>query len=94
MLLKHPFELTTVKSWAVQAGEIALKYYQTQLIKKQKDDHSPVTEADEAVEAFIIRQIQQTGTECDIIAEESGSSWQEKEFAWAIDPIEASISPP
>ena len=75
----------------VNAGSIALSYYQTQLTKKQKDDYSPVTEADEAVEQYIITQIQQSYPSFNygIIAEESGGNWQGKEFVWAIDPIDS-----
>ena len=86
-----PFEFSKVKEWVVKAGNIALSYYQTQLTKKQKDDYSPVTIADETVEQFIINKIRQTYTnrvDYGIIAEESGGNWRGKEFMWAIDPID------
>lgn len=70
---------------------MALSYYQTQLTKKQKDDYSPVTIADETVEQFIINKIGQScanPANYGIIAEESGGDWQGKEFVWAIDPID------
>jgi myo-inositol-1(or 4)-monophosphatase len=88
--LTDPFEISKIRAWIVEAGAVALSYYQTQLTQKRKDDYSPVTEADEAVEQFIIDKIRQTYNICDygIIAEESGGDWQDKEFVWAIDPID------
>jgi myo-inositol-1(or 4)-monophosphatase len=88
--LTYHFEISQVRAWLREAGTIALRYYQTQLTKRQKDDYSPVTDADEAVEQFIIGQIRQSysGKDYGILAEESGGSWQDKEFVWAIDPID------
>lgn len=85
-----PFNFAKIQVWVREAGEIALSYYQTQLSRKQKDDFSPVTEADQAVEQFLINKIQQAYDPRDygFIAEESGGEWQGKEFIWAIDPID------
>ncbi|MFC1975257.1 inositol monophosphatase family protein [Chloroflexota bacterium] len=89
MAISH-FEFSKIQTWAREAGDIALRYYQTQLARKQKDDYSPVTEADHAVEEFLINKIRQTyATQGHtIIAEESGGEWQNSEFVWAIDPID------
>jgi myo-inositol-1(or 4)-monophosphatase len=88
--LIDPFEISRVQVWLKEAGEIALRYYQTQLAKRQKDDHSPVTEADEVVEKFIIDKIRRESNTRDasILAEESGGSGADKEFVWALDPID------
>ena len=88
--LTHPFEISKVQAWLQEAGAIALRYYQTQITKRQKDDYSPVTEADETVEQFIIDKIRQScqTKDYDILAEESGCSWDDKEFIWVIDPID------
>ena len=88
--MSHIFEISKVKAWAVEAGKLALTYYQTQLVKQHKDDNSPVTEADRVVEKFIVNKIQKTynTNNYDIIAEESGGDWQNQEYAWVIDPID------
>ena len=85
-----PFDYLQVQSWVREAGRIALTHFQTQLHRQQKADYSPVTEADKAVEDFIIGKIEQTYGWLDhgFIAEESGGDWQGKEFVWAIDPID------
>ncbi|MEW5958200.1 MAG: inositol monophosphatase [Chloroflexota bacterium] len=85
-----PFNFDQIQAWTREAGAIALSYYQTQLIRQQKSDYSPVTKADEAVEKFLIRKIQQSydPRHYGFIGEESGGDWQGKEFIWAIDPID------
>ena len=90
MMTTSHFDLHRVKAWVKEAGNIALKYYQTQLSPKRKDDFSPVTEADHAVEQFLISKIgQHFGAKGHvIIGEESGGSGQNSEFVWAIDPID------
>jgi fructose-1,6-bisphosphatase/inositol monophosphatase family enzyme len=90
MMTTAPFEFRKVQTWIREAGDIALRYYQTQLTRKHKEDHSPVTEADHAVEKFLISKIQQAYASQDhaIIGEESGGDWQNSEFVWAIDPID------
>ena len=84
------FEISKVRAWLNEAGAIALTYYQTQLVREQKDDDSPVTEADRVVEQFLIDKIRQNfiSYDCEIIGEESGGDWQNKEFVWTIDPID------
>jgi myo-inositol-1(or 4)-monophosphatase len=85
-----PFEFRKIETWIREAGNIALRYYQTQLARQRKDDDSPVTAADHAVEKFLIDRIQQTYASQghNIIGEESGGEWQDSEFVWAIDPID------
>ena len=85
-----PFEIGKVQTWIREAGKIALRFYQTQLTRRYKDDYSPVTEADHAVEAFLIDKIRQTyaAQGHTIIGEESGGAWQNSEFVWAVDPID------
>ncbi len=85
-----PFDYIQVQAWVREAGQIALGHYQTQLTRHQKQDYSPVTVADKAVEDFIIGKIEQTygWHNCGLIAEESGGDWLGKEFVWAIDPID------
>ena len=85
-----PFDFSQIRSWLEEAGTIALRYYQTQLDRKQKQDYSPVTEADKAVETFLINKIEQSYdlSHVGIVAEESGGNWQGKEFVWTIDPID------
>jgi myo-inositol-1(or 4)-monophosphatase len=85
-----PFDFFRIRSWLEEAGIIALQYYQTQLDRNRKQDYSPVTEADTAVERFLINKIEQSSDlrYVGILAEESGGDWQDKEFVWVVDPID------
>ncbi len=86
-----PFEISKIRAWLREAGAIALDFYQSQfLYKSYKSDHSPVTEADKAVEAFLVDKIKQAYLPYGhgLIAEESGGEGQEHEFVWAVDPID------
>lgn len=89
-MAQSPFEFSTLQSWLKEAGDIALGYYQTQLSREQKADYSPVTEADKAVEDFLLDKIQKfiPPQNHAILAEETGGDWQQKEFVWAVDPID------
>ena len=88
--MKSPFELAQVENWIREAGDIALRYYQTELIQERKEDSSPVTEADRAVEQFLIGKFESLCAELGhgLIAEESGGEWHGHEFVWTIDPID------
>jgi len=85
-----PLEFSKIQPHLKEAGQIALRYYQTQLVRRRKEDYSPVTEADEAIEKFLIGKIQELYPDpiYEIMGEEGGGTWQGKEFAWAIDPID------
>jgi len=89
--MSEPIQFSALRPFIREAGQLALSYYQTQIKRLQKDDLSPVTEADKAVEAFLIQKIEQLypTTNYHIIGEESGGiHHQSKEFAWVIDPID------
>ncbi|HEX9924990.1 MAG TPA: hypothetical protein VGD99_20205, partial [Anaerolineae bacterium] len=69
------FEISKIQTWIREAGTIALNYYyQADLNRERKDDFSLVTEADKAVENFLIQKIKQTynSRHVGIMAEESG----------------------
>lgn len=85
-----PVDFTQTLPWLKQAGQIALRYYQTQLRRQQKDDYSPVTEADKAVEKFLVDKIWQQfdPAQFGLIGEELGGDWENKEYVWVIDPID------
>ncbi|HEX4157535.1 MAG TPA: 3'(2'),5'-bisphosphate nucleotidase CysQ [Rhizomicrobium sp.] len=56
---------------ACQAGEILLRHYATEDIEtRRKQDHSPVTDADEEAEAFILRELASRFPGLSVIAEE------------------------
>ncbi|HTT83105.1 MAG TPA: 3'(2'),5'-bisphosphate nucleotidase CysQ [Rhizomicrobium sp.] len=60
---------------ACQAGEILLRHYAVEDIEaRRKEDHSPVTDADEEAEAFILRELGLCARGVSVIAEEEVAS--------------------
>lgn len=76
-----------IMNMAREAGDIALSYIGKAAITK-KGEKDNVTEADKAVEKFIIGKIANTYPDHHIISEESGDLKKESEYTWYIDPID------
>jgi inositol-phosphate phosphatase/L-galactose 1-phosphate phosphatase/histidinol-phosphatase len=74
------------------AGEIALKYFRTDLAVDEKDDHSPVTQADREIEAKLRTMIAKEFPAHGIVGEEQGCENEQAEFVWYIDPIDGTKS--
>ncbi|MDX2028920.1 MAG: inositol monophosphatase family protein [Alphaproteobacteria bacterium] len=70
------------------AGEIALKYFRGYLPVDEKQDRSPVTQADKEIEQKLRAMIGQHFPAHGIIGEEYGRDRPDAEFVWVIDPID------
>ena len=66
-----PSLLPAVKKIARQAGEQILQVYGTNFTARQKDDGSPLTEADTASEEVIVAALQQLTPGIPIVGEEN-----------------------
>jgi 3'(2'), 5'-bisphosphate nucleotidase len=55
---------------AYDAGAIILRHYAEEIVARQKNDRSPVTDADEEAERFIIRRLHDLAPGVPVIAEE------------------------
>ena len=79
---------------AERAGKIALRFYvETEDIEvRTKADASPVTDADEACEAFILEALEKLTPEIPIISEEAASAGHLPELSgarfWLVDPLD------
>lgn len=82
-------KIELVATFAVSAGDIAMKYYGHAEIWN-KEDASPVTEADIAINNFLEKKIRNTFPEDGWLSEESIDNEQRlsKEYVWIIDPID------
>jgi myo-inositol-1(or 4)-monophosphatase len=69
------------------AGPIALRHFRTPLAVTSKTDGSPVTLADQAIEAELKRRIRERFPDHGIIGEETGGV-RGKRYTWIIDPID------
>jgi histidinol phosphatase-like enzyme (inositol monophosphatase family) len=81
------------KSIARQAGDLTLKYFQTDLFAvNRKQDGSPVTIADQEAESFLRQAILAEFPDDAIVGEEFGIQEGMSGFNWALDPIDGTKS--
>jgi len=77
---------------ADQAGEAIMKIYATDFKVKTKDDMSPVTEADVAAEAIILKELNALTPNIPAIAEEEMAAGRAPELNgdhyWLVDPLD------
>jgi 3'(2'), 5'-bisphosphate nucleotidase len=77
---------------AWRAGEIILRHYAQETIdSRKKDDHSPVTAADEEAERFILGELHRVAPDVPVIAEEETARGQMRAIAnrfFLVDPLD------
>lgn len=79
----------TAERIAKGAGELILSYRGKTLKTKSKADALDiVTEADEASEAYILKEIHKEFPDHGFLSEESGAGGSKSMFRWIIDPID------
>ncbi|MBP8303560.1 MAG: inositol monophosphatase [Phycisphaerae bacterium] len=83
-----------LKRIAVEAGELSLGYREglSSIRVRQKSAKNLVTEADVAVERFLVQQIRDRFPDHAILAEEGGSLGGIAPYRWIIDPIDGTNS--
>ena len=86
--------LATLQPIAERAGEIILDYYDEgdSIGVREKRDRSPVTDADEAAEAFILEALAELTPDIPIISEEAAEAQGLPKAAasrfWLVDPLD------
>jgi len=70
------------------ARPIALKYFRKNLIVDDKEDKTPVTQADREIEQKLRELIKKKFPAHGVIGEEYGEDKANAEFVWVIDPID------
>jgi fructose-1,6-bisphosphatase/inositol monophosphatase family enzyme len=79
--------INEVTGWVIESGEIAVEYFKKGVNWHLKADDTFVSDADKAVEEYLVGKIQKHYRDHQIIAEE-GSRFDGSEFTWVIDPID------
>lgn len=74
------------------AREEALKYFRQNIDIDEKDDKTPVTQADRIIESRLREFIRREFPSHGIIGEEYGKENTHAEFVWVIDPIDGTKS--
>lgn len=78
--------------WAREAGQVALRHFQTTLHVDSKEDGSPVTVADRECEQFLRAAIARQFPAHGICGEEFGVTNAESPVRWWLDPIDGTQS--
>lgn len=82
--------LTFAQHVADQAGAIMLGAFDSALTVRAKADESIVTQADEAVNAMVIREVERAYPAHSVFGEEA-SRHRDSAYAWVCDPIDGTI---
>jgi myo-inositol-1(or 4)-monophosphatase len=85
------FDLDELRSWVRGAGILARRHF-NQVVGRRKADRSWVTEADLAIERALVAQIARRYPEHGIIGEEQTRRETDREFVWALDPLDGTAS--
>lgn len=82
--------LEITKHLTIEAGKIILEVYSKDFSVDYKADQSPVTEADQKANTFIVQALSQEYPECAILAEESRDNPERLKNQWCfiIDPLD------
>jgi 3'(2'), 5'-bisphosphate nucleotidase len=86
--------LAVLRAIAERAGKVILAYYVEggELEVRRKADASPVTEADEAAEEFILKALAALTPDIPIVSEEAASAGNTPEISgdrfWLVDPLD------
>ena len=86
--------LAVMRLIAERAGKVILDYYGAgeDIEVREKTDQTPVTEADEAAEAFIIEALEQLTPDIPIVSEEAVSKGARPQIEgdrfWLVDPLD------
>lgn len=84
--------LNNIITLAEKAGKETLKFYDLGFTVDYKSDDSPLTQADLASNAIIMKGLQELTPEIPVISEESGiASWEERkdwQKFWLVDPLD------
>ncbi len=80
-------DINAVRAWASEGGALARSYF-NRVDRRRKADRSWVTQADIEIEQLLRERVAVAHPDHGIIGEEQGSEAIEREFVWAIDPID------
>ncbi|WP_420584856.1 inositol monophosphatase family protein [Ruegeria sp.] len=80
------------KAIADIASQVAMRYFRGSLGIEFKQDESPVTQADKAVESEVRRYLRQHFPDHGVFGEEEGQDTGDGRHMWVIDPIDGTRS--
>lgn len=75
---------------ARDAGKIIHSYFDTDVATRLKDDNTPVTAADEEINAMVITRLEKLYPDMAIIGEE-GENGKKSPYVWVCDPLDGTF---
>lgn len=96
MAITLPFEpieiLPDIRAIAIEAGERIMEVYESEFDIRRKDDHSPVTDADQAADLVILNSLKALTPKIPIITEEQVDAGNIPDISggvfWLVDPLD------
>lgn len=73
---------------AKKAGAVMRKNFTLSMKKEWKEDHSPVTETDTAINEIVLKTIKHSYPDHSILSEEGDDFSHESEYVWICDPVD------
>lgn len=83
--------LLTAKEIATKAGEMMKNGFSMDIHPDWKADGTPLTETDKAINAMVIKEIEQKYPDHGVLGEEQSDDYAGKEYVWVCDPIDGTI---
>ena len=91
MTMLNPDYLETAVSLARQAGEMARANFTLGMAREWKEDSTPVTVTDLAINHLVIAEIGRRFPTHGVLGEEVSSLAPDHEWVWVCDPIDGTI---
>jgi 3'(2'), 5'-bisphosphate nucleotidase len=91
MVATSSLQLRTLARIAHQAGAIVMRHYEKGALARSKSDQSPVTDADEQTEAFILGELEKEFPGVAVVAEEEVAAGRLPTIGWRfflVDPLD------
>ncbi len=84
-------ELQFAKAIAQQAGVMMLKNFGKDHSYETKDDRTPVTAIDKAINDLLIKQVQTNYSDHGVLGEEASWGSGQEKYQWLCDPIDGTV---
>jgi myo-inositol-1(or 4)-monophosphatase len=76
---------------AKESGKIMKDYFTIGMVRKEKADTSPVTEADLKINSLVIKEVSKLFPLHSVLGEEESNMIKGSEYVWVCDPIDGTI---
>lgn len=90
--MNYPFKIQDLIDLTVKAGQAAMHIYRQDFTVYEKEDQSPVTDADLAAEKIIFEGLEKLTPDIPIVGEEHTAAGAvsdlSKQYFWLVDPID------